>query len=71
MKHARFTCLKKSWQESLIEVQFTYASLSNVTGNISGENSEQSCCLNEIPIIKPKIHQAYILDFRLKRGFLC
>lgn len=55
----------------IFEVQFSYASLSNVTGNISGENSEQSCCLNEIPTIKPKIHQAYILDFGLKPGFLC
>lgn len=71
MKHACFTSLqKKSLQESLIEVQLSYASLSNLTGNILGDDAEQSCCLNEIPTIKSKIHKAYIVDFPLKTGFL-
>lgn len=70
MKHAHFTCLQKSLQESLMEVQLSYASLSNLTGSISGDDSEQSCCLNEIPTIKSKIHKAYMVDFHLKSDFL-
>lgn len=61
---------KKSLQESLTEVQLSHAWLSNLTGIISGDDSEQSCCLNEIPTIRPQIHKAYIVDFCLKPGFL-